>query len=173
MELFILCLKIFFIRIIDVSMGTFRTIITVKGKRLAATCISFFESLIWFLIVKEALTTDIESIWIALSYSGGFSLGTYIGSFFSAKFIKGTSGFQVILSSKNEKVIEGLRKKGYAVSVVDVRGQDNESKYMLFIEINNQRYNELSSLIKGLDPKAFIVVNDSKNVINGYFGNRV
>ena len=53
MELFILCLKIFFVRIIDVSMGTFRTIITVKGNRIAATMISFFETLIWFLVVQK------------------------------------------------------------------------------------------------------------------------
>ena len=32
MELLILCFKIFFVRIIDVSLGTFRTMETVKGK---------------------------------------------------------------------------------------------------------------------------------------------
>lgn len=173
MELFILCIKVFFIRIIDVSMGTLRTIITVKGNRVVATTIAFFEALIWFLVVKEALTTDMKSLWIALSYAGGFSVGTFVGSFLSSKFIKGTIGFQVILSSKNNEVIEKLREKGYAVSVVDTKGQKSEAKYMLFIEINHQRYNELSSIIKKLDPKAFIVVNETKNVINGYFGSRV
>ena len=83
MELLFLCLKIFFVRIIDVSMGTFRTIVTVKGKRLVATSIGFVEAFIWFLVVKEALTTDIDSIFIALSYSAGFASGTFIGSFLS------------------------------------------------------------------------------------------
>ena len=54
-ELLFLCIKVFFIRIIDVSMGTLRTIITVKGNRVVATIIAFFEALIWFLVVKEAL----------------------------------------------------------------------------------------------------------------------
>lgn len=169
MELFLLCLKIFFVRIIDVSMGTFRTIITVKGQRMIATTISFFETLIWFLVVKEALNTDINSIWIALSYAGGFATGTYLGTFLSTRFIKGTIGFQVILSSTDDKVVDNLRKNGYAVSVVEAKGQ-KDKKYMLFIEVDNKKYNSLVKLIKSLDEKAFIIVNDTKYVINGYFG---
>lgn len=169
-ELLFLCIKVFFIRIIDVSMGTLRTIITVKGNRVVATVIAFFEALIWFLVVKEALTTDMKSIWIGLSYAGGFSVGTFVGSFLSSKFIKGTIGFQVILSNRNDETVDKLRNKGYAVSVVDVTGQNNEKKYMLFIEINHQRRNELTNIIKNLDNKAFIVVNESKFVMNGYFG---
>ncbi len=169
MELFILCFKIFFVRIIDVSMGTFRTIITVKGNRIAATMISFFETLIWFLVVKEALNTDINSIWIALSYAGGFATGTYLGTFLSTRFIKGTIGFQVILSSTNDNVVNSLRNNGYAVSVVEAKGQQDK-KYMLFIEVDNKKYDSLVRLIKSLDDKAFIIVNDTKYVINGYFG---
>lgn len=169
-ELLFLCIKVFFIRIIDVSMGTLRTIITVKGNRVVATIIAFFEALIWFLVVKEALTTDMKSIWIGLSYAGGFSVGTFVGSFLSSKFIKGTIGFQVILSNRNDETVDKLRNKGYAVSVVDVMGQNNEKKYMLFIEINHRRRNELTNIIKNLDNKAFIVVNESKFVMNGYFG---
>lgn len=169
MELLILCIKVFFIRIIDVSMGTLRTIITVKGNRIVATIIAFFETLIWFLVVKEALTTDIKSIWIAFSYAGGFAVGTYVGAYLSSNFIKSTIGFQVIIN-KNNEIINELRKHGYAVSVIDIKGQNNEEKYMLFIEVNHQRKLELTRIIKRLDNKAFIVVNESKDVINGYFG---
>ena len=62
MELLFLCLKIFFVRIIDVSMGTVATILTVKGKKILASVIGFIEILLWFLIVKEALNTDETSI---------------------------------------------------------------------------------------------------------------
>ena len=46
MELFILCVKIFFVRILDVSLGTVRMIITVKGNKLVASLIGFFEILV-------------------------------------------------------------------------------------------------------------------------------
>ena len=170
MELLMLCIKVFSVRILDVSLGTMRTIVTVKGKAKTASLIGFIEVLIWFLIVREALNTDIESIWIAISYAGGYATGTLIGGILSNKLIKGNFGVQVILSENNDSIIDAIRKEGYAVSVIDVKGQDKDKeKYMLFIEIDKRRFEHLRSLIKGLDEKAFIVVNETRMVQNGYF----
>jgi len=168
----ILCVKIFFVRILDVSLGTFRTLLTVKGKTLYASIIGFIEVIIWFLIVKEALNTDIDSIWVAVSYSGGFATGTYIGGLISKKFIRGNLTVQIITSNEYSKLVNELRDAGYAVSVLNVRGKnEDEEKYMLFIEIENKSLYHLQKLIKKLDPEAFIVVNESKYVYNGYIRN--
>ena len=83
----LMCVKIFCARLIDVSLGTFRTINTVKGKELSASLIGLVEITVWFLIVKEALNTDNNSIWIVIAYALGFSVGTYIGGKISKKFI--------------------------------------------------------------------------------------
>ena len=144
MELLLLCIKVFCVRILDVSLGTTRTIVMVKGKTTLASIIGFFEVLIWFLVVKEALNTDINSIWIAVAYAGGFATGTFVGGFLSNKFIKGNFGVQVILSKNDNKVVNTLRKEGYAVSVIDVKGQDElNEKYMLFIEIDKRKFEHL------------------------------
>lgn len=170
MELFMLCLKIFFVRIIDVSMGTCRTIVTVKGKKLTASLIGFVEVFVWFVIVKEALNTDETSLFIAFAYAGGYATGTYIGGWLSSKLIKGNFGVQVITSSKDDSVVDILRKNGYAVSVIDVQGQDRSNeRYMLFIEIDKNKFKNLKKLIKTLDSRAFIVVNETREVENGYF----
>lgn len=170
MNILILCLKIFFVRIIDVSLGTVRTIITVKGRRVVASMVGFVEVFVWFLIVREALSTDEVSIWIAVSYSLGFATGTYIGSILSDIFISGTLGVQVVTSDSDDNIINILRKNGYALTVLPVEGMnDDNSKYMLFIEIDKKRFNDLKRLIKSLDKKAFIVVNETKFVQNGYF----
>lgn len=171
MELLILCIKVFCVRVMDVSLGTMRTIVVVKGQKLVASLIGFFEVLIWFLVVREALNTDLDSIWIAISYAGGFATGTYIGGILSNSFIKGNFGVQVILSDEDNRVVDALRKEGFAVSVIDVKGQNQDkNKYMLFIEIDKKQFNYLKDLIKKLDDKAFIVVNETRMVQNGYFG---
>ena len=169
MELFILCVKIFFVRILDVSLGTVRMIITVKGNKLVASLIGFFEILVWFLIVKEALNTTETSIFIALSYSLGYATGTYIGGILSDKFISGTLSVQVILSNNNHKIVDKIREEGFAVSVVNVKGKEDHDKYMLFMEIDKKKINQLKYLIKSLDSKAFVVVNETKMVENGFF----
>lgn len=170
MELFLLCLKVFFVRILDVSLGTIRSIVTIKGKITIASLIGFFEIFVWFVVVKEALNTDINSIWIAIAYAGGFATGTYLGGIISNKFIKMKLGVQVILSKKDDEIVKKIREAGYAVSVIDVKGQSSDNlKYMLFIQIDNSKYNHLTKLIKQLDDQAFIVVNETKYVHNGYF----
>ena len=170
MSLFLLCIKIFIVRIIDVSIGTVRSIFTLKGKNFIASIIGFIEILVWFLVAKEALDTVNNSIFIAVSYSLGFATGTYLGGMLSGKLIKMKLGVQVILSNTNKNIVKKIRDKGYAVSVINIMDMEfNNTKYMLFIEIESTKYNELTGLIKELDKNAFIVVNETKYVHNGYF----
>lgn len=167
MEILLLCMKIFLVRILDVSLGTFRTIITVKGKALYASLIGFIEVFVWFIIVREALNTDIDSIWIAISYSLGFATGTYIGSIISNKFIKTTFSVEIITAKKDMSDI--LRDKGYGVTELSVEGKDTAvEKYMLLLEVNNNSLNELKPLIKTIDKNAFTIVTETKLVQNGY-----
>ena len=81
--LFLIITKIFFARIIDVSLGTFRTILTVKGKICFPTIIAFFEVIIWFYVAKEALLVDTNNVLIPISYSLGYATGNLIGSLIS------------------------------------------------------------------------------------------
>lgn len=168
MELFLLCVKIFFVRILDVSLGTFRTIITIKGKNFWASLIGFIEVFVWFVIVKEALNTENTSIIVGISYALGFATGTYIGGILSERYIKGTFGVQVITA--NHDLISFLRKNGFGLTAIDIISEDEKSKkYMLFIEIDKTKFETLKKLIKQYDKTAFIVVNETKQVYNGYF----
>ena len=173
MDILFLCIKIFLVRIIDVTLGTLRTIITVKDKVFLASVIGFFEVLVWFLIAKEALDTEIDSIFIGIFYALGFATGTYIGGKISRKVIKGNFLVQVITSKASEKLLQELRENGFAISVMYIRQKDDDpDKYMFFMEINSSDFDKLHKIIKKYDKKAFIVVNESKTVVNGYFGQK-
>ena len=56
-----------------------------------------------------------------------------------------------------------------AVSILKLEGK-NKNKYMLFVEVDNNKIKELSSIVKSVDNKAFMVVNETMFVHNGYFG---
>lgn len=162
-----LCLKIFVVRIMDVSLGTVRMMFTVKGNRLIASLVGFIEVLIWFSVVKEALQTTENSILIAISYSLGFATGTYIGGYLSNKLITGNITVQVF--TDNNKLEGILRDAKYAVSVIECKGYKDEIKHMLYININKKREKNIRKLIHSNDSHAFIVVNETKYVENGYF----
>lgn len=171
MELFILCLKIFFGRLVDVSLGTLVTIYVVKNKRNLATVIGFIDVFIWFVVVKEALNTNIESIWIALSYSLGYAAGTYVGSGLSQLFNDGSVSMQIITKNLNNNVLKALKNSSYSASIIECKGIHKEDhNYMIYSQINNKKVRDFKKLILSVDKDAFITVTESKESLNGYFG---
>ena len=162
----LLCIKIFLVRILDVSLGTVRTIMTVKNKNIIASIIGFVEITVWFLVVKEALNTDNNSIFIVFSYALGFSTGTYIGGIISNKYIKEYVTVQVITENKELEHI--IRKNNYGVTTINIKGIENKNKKLLLIQINNKTIEELKTLINKNDSKAFIVISETKYIQNGF-----
>ena len=168
MPVLILCLKIFFVRIIDVSLATIATLYTVNNKKITATILGFIDVIIWFVIVREAINTNLNNIFIPISYAGGYAIGTFLGASISDIMINKTMSVQVILNKLPKTKINILRKNNYAVTEINCIGNKNTKKTMLFIEINKKRLKELKNIIYEIDNKAFIVVNESKIVENGY-----
>lgn len=168
MSVLTLCLKIFFIRIIDVSLATIVTLFTINNKKIFATILGFVDVIIWFVIVREAINTNIQNIFIPISYAGGYAVGTFLGASISDKIINKTMTVQVILNKLPKSKINRLRNANYAVTEINCIGNENAKKTMLFIEINKKRLLELKRIIYQIDKNAFIVVNESKIVENGY-----
>ncbi len=164
-----LCLKVFFARIIDVTLATIRTVNNVKGKSLIAAVIGVVEATIWFLVVKEAL--DVESnIFIALSFAFGFGVGTYIGGVLSTILIPTKIQLQIVTSVKSETLIKQLRDMGFAVTVVNVKESEfSEKKVMLFVEIHSKSMKDVKNAVTAIDEKSFIMVHESKEVHGGFF----
>lgn len=169
MTLLLLCLKIFCARIIDVTLGTLRMVHTVKGKTLMAGIIAFFEVFIWFNIAREALNTGVNSIWIAIAYAGGYATGTILGTFISNKFINSLISVEVITTKATPENIEKIRLEGFGVSVLDtIDNLSKENSKLLFITLNSRHLDDLKRILKHIDKDAFIVINESKIVQNGF-----
>jgi uncharacterized protein YebE (UPF0316 family) len=173
----VLCLIVCFGRIIDVALGTTRTVFTVKGKPAISSIIGFIEAMLWFLIVREALSFQakgMETYMIAISYALGYALGTFVGGFITSKLIKSKVNVQIITTSKNQKLINALSEAGFGVTVLLATGATkHEERFMLLIETDSKQVRKLKTLVAENDPKAFISISDTKATQNGYFGNRV
>lgn len=167
-EVLILCFKIFFSRIMDVSLGTLCTIFTVRGRTRTASLIGFVQIMIWFLAVRTAFSSSEGGLLLAIFYAGGYAVGTYVGGVLANKLIRGTATVQVVSSSRDDDLINAIREAGFAISVVNVNpSQFGGEKYMIFAEIDTKRIEELKSVIYSVDEKAFITVQETKYVFNG------
>ena len=169
MTLVFLCLKIFFARIIDVTLATLRTVYSVKGKTILAGLIGFIEATIWFIVVKEALNTDIQSPFIVISYAGGFATGSILGTFVSKKFVNSLITVEVITTKATPDNVDKIRLEGFGVSVLDILdNNDDVDKKMLIVTLNSKHLDELKRILRHIDRNAFVVVNESKIVQNGF-----
>jgi len=170
MPLLLLCLQIFFSRILDVSLGTIRVILTVRGKLLVASLIGFVEVSIWFLVVNSAIRSDEGGLVLTAAFAAGFATGTYLGGFLANKFIDSILNIQVITSSRDDRIVSAIREAGFAVSVLNVNSSEfsSEEKYLLVIEIKSDMFKKLKKVIYETDPSAFIMARETKFVQNGF-----
>lgn len=170
MELAILCAKIFFGRLIDVTLATMVTMYIVKNKRLTAAIIGFIDVFIWFVIVREALVTESTSILIPLFYSGGYACGTILGSKISSKTIK-TIITVSIVTSQIDKVSEILKNHQIGGTILKGTGiKSGTDSYIIYSQVESNKLKPLEEYVKKEDEHAFIVVTESKEALNGYFG---
>lgn len=165
MTTLLLCLKIFFARILDVSIATVRTVYVLKGKTIIVAILAFLEITIWFLVAREALNVEHMTIWVVLSYSGGYTTGTIVGTNITKKYVKGNLGIEVISSKISTNDLQIIKDEGFGVSSINM----NDNKIMLILQINKKRLEECKNLIYSLDKDAFITVNETKFVYNGFF----
>ena len=163
-----LCLQIYFARILDVTLSTIRTFYTLKGKTIFSSILSFFEVLVWFLVARQALNVNLDSLWIPISYSLGYATGILIGSFISNNFIKGIENVTIITKKKNDILINTLRNNGFGISIIDLKNDfDNVKKQMLVIEVDKRYLKKLIKIVKSIDKDAFISISETKQIENG------
>lgn len=168
MALFINCIIIFSARIVDVSLGTLSTVLVIRGRKGLGSIIGFVDIIIWFMVVRQALSLPDASFWIAIAYAGGYAAGTYAGSWLEEKLAIGNVSITVITRGIREDVVQLVRSKGFAVSAVKCQGREKEN-LMLFIEVDRKKIRTVRTIINEIAPDSFISISDTKQIINGYF----
>jgi uncharacterized protein YebE (UPF0316 family) len=168
-DLLLNCLVIFLVRIVDVSLGTLSTVLVIRGKKGLGSIIGFIDLVIWFLVVRQALSIESASLWIAIAYAGGYATGTYAGSWLEEKIALGKASLIVVTKGLRYDLVKLLRDRGFGVSEVRSHGIDGEN-LLLLIEVERRKIKSVIDAINEIAPDCFISISDTKEIINGYFG---
>lgn len=152
--LFIMCL-----RIIDVSIGTIRTLFTVQGRKFQAGALGFVEVTIWVFAIRHIML-HLDNIINIFGYSTGFALGTIIGITLEQKLGTGYVQIYVISMYFADKIANELRKNNIGVTILPGEGTRGGVAILLIIIIR-KRQKELIKLIDSIDSKAFISIQSA------------
>ena len=162
---YLLAPLIFFARVADVSLGTFRTIVVFRGHKFLASLIGFFEIMIWLVAAAQVLT-NLDQWYLALAYAGGFAVGNFVGMWIESSFAIGNELVRCI-SFNRDVLAEKIRNAGFKVASFDGdMGEDNPVELLLIID-KRRKVPSLIRLIKELDQTAVYSVSDVKSVYEG------
>jgi uncharacterized protein YebE (UPF0316 family) len=160
-------LLIFMAKVSDVSLATVRMIMVVKGKRMHAAMIGFFEVSIWILAVGTVLSRLDDPINVIM-YASGFAAGNYVGIMIEEKMALGSLMVQVITYKKAMDLVDILREEGYGVTVVEGHGRSGII-HLLNVIIQRKQLGKLNQLVDEHDQKAFVTIMDTRSIRGGFF----
>ncbi len=162
------------LRILDVSMAIMRMILAVRGHRVIAAFIGFFEVLIWLIAVGTALE-HLNSVIHVIGYAGGFAIGNYVGVWLEARFALGVNVVRAVIrrpegASKAPRAVKAtdrLRREGYAVTELEGRGQRSFVD-ILDVIVRRRSVPHVIRIIRDEDPAAFLSVEEVRAIQGGY-----
>lgn len=144
-------------RIVDVTLGTVRTICVVNGRRGLACALGFCEVLIWILVVSRIIT-GLNNPAYAVAYALGFALGNYIGITIDRQLAFGEQVVRVF-TRKGGFLADALRSRGFVVTILAGQGRDGPVD-ILFIQVPRKLAQAAGDAARQHDPECFIVVDD-------------
>lgn len=162
---------ILIINVIYVSLYTLRMILTLKGRQYIAAFISMFEIVVY--VIGLGLVLDnLDQIQNIIAYALGFGIGVIVGSKIEEKLALGYITVNVISTDPNIEFTRKLRDKGYGVTSWFAYGMDGDR---LAMQILTPRKYELKlyESIKTIDPKAFIISYEPKQIVGGFWVKQV
>ncbi len=164
-------LLIFGLRIVDVSLATLRMLLSVRGLKIAAPVIGFFEVLVWIFAVGNAIK-HLESPLHLLGYAAGFSSGTLVGLWIEEKMALGMATVRVMSLHGGVEIAEALRERGFGVT--EFAGQGREGTVEMVYAVLRRRDLPMVYREVGVwDPDAFVTVEEPRNIQRGWmFGQR-
>lgn len=131
-------LFIFTMRLGDVSLGTLRISMLVRGYRLLAAALSFLESILWLIATAKVLTS-LQNPSQFLAFAGGYAMGTFVGSTIEQWLALGENLLRVIAPTDSPPVADALHQLGLQATVLNAQGDKGEVRIVFCIIPARQR----------------------------------
>jgi uncharacterized protein YebE (UPF0316 family) len=159
-------LLIFGLRLIDVSAMTLRILMVMRGRKLFAWILGFFQALV-FVVAIRAVLSDLGGLNI-IGYAAGFATGTVVGMRLEEWLAVGYGHIRIISPGFGAAVTEKLRETGFAVTEVSGRGKDGVVD-IISCSVPRRQVANVQKLVMSIDPQAFITVEDVRPLWRGFW----
>jgi uncharacterized protein YebE (UPF0316 family) len=133
---------IFVLRVLDVTLGTVRTISIVEGRIKSAVLLGFVEVVIWITAISQVMVRIHESPLIALAFAGGFATGNAVGLWVEGLLARGEVILRIIATRDGERIASQLRGQADNVTTFSGNGQDG-AVTLVYVYCQRRRAREM------------------------------
>jgi uncharacterized protein YebE (UPF0316 family) len=158
---------VFCSRVIDVSLGTLRTINIVQGRTRIAFILGFFEISMWLVVLSTVLPQVVAKPILGLFYALGFSTGNVMGIIIERKIALGHTIFRVITAEHGEIMASAIRRAGYAVTTFEGNGLKGKV-IELYVVCDRKNLKEIIPIVNSIDENAFYITELAGDVSKIY-----
>jgi uncharacterized protein YebE (UPF0316 family) len=159
-------LFVFALRATDVSMATVRMLLIVRGRRLLAPLIGFFEILIWVAAIG-IVVQHLTSLLHVIGYAAGFAVDNYLGVRLEERLALGLATVRTVVREGGAELAGTMREAGLGVTEMIGRGKDGTVE-VLYSVIPRREVPRCLNLIDVGAPDSFVVVDEPRLVRRGW-----
>lgn len=166
MSPWLMALVIFALRIVDVSIGTLRTIFVVQGRLKASVFLGFVEVLIWITAISQIIVAVKDNPVVILGWALGFAAGNALGMLIERKLALGKVMIQLISPKAGPKIAEGLRCAGRRLTTFSGEGLHGPVTMILAI-CDRKELPRILAAARQEDPEVFYAVEPVREASAG------
>jgi len=148
---------VFALRIMDVSLGTMRTIMVIRGHTVVAMGLGFVEVTIWVFAVTPVVMGVRDHPFLALAFAGGFATGNAAGILLERKLALGTVVVRLISRRAGAELTQLVADLASGTAVFEGNGLDGP-RTLLYASCPRKRLNPRLRKVRANEPDLFYVV---------------
>ncbi len=160
MDIWVIGILVFFARVVDVSVGTLRTISIIQGRTKIAFFLAFIETSVWLLVLSAVLPKVMHSPLLGLFYAFGFATGNVVGILVEKRLAMGYTNFRVITTKFAKEITISLRDKGFAVTTFEGEGKEGKVTE-IYVATDRKNLSSLIKIVKEIEPDAFYIAEQA------------
>lgn len=136
--MFVNCLLIFFIRVVETTLNTFRTIFIIRNNKKLAIIIAFFEITVWLTAIRKIISNDF-GFYQSVSYALGFALGTYVGMLITDNLSSTNLRCEIVSKKLNNDLLNCLNNNYCDFMVTDIIEKNENKKSLITVFFKNKK----------------------------------
>lgn len=158
---------IFSLRVVDMTLDTLRMLMVLRGRRLPAWVLGFFQALVFVLAISTVLQ-GLDNPLYLVGYAAGFASGNVVGMLIEERIALGHIHLRVISSRRGDAIAERLREDGYAVTQISARGREG-MVMVLTLDVLRKNIARVRAIVQSVDENAFLTSEDVRPLRRGFW----